>query len=85
MVAAVLVLLALCATAVIISYVMSGKVPARGRGIVEHIGRFVPLQSVKNTIVTWQILTQVRATGTCFPDLRGSGRSAQSTGELDSG
>lgn len=61
---AVVVLLVLAAVIVavaVVSYVMSGESGGKGRGLVERVARYVPLQSVKIVIVSWQILTQVRA------------------------
>ena len=57
----VLVAIAFAAVAVA-SYVMSGERPGKRRGVVERVARFVPLQSIKIVVVSWQILTQVRAT-----------------------
>lgn len=56
----VLVAIAFAAVAVA-SYVMSGERPGKRRGVVERVARFVPLQSIKIVVVSWQILTQVRA------------------------
>lgn len=58
--AAVLGVAALCAAVAVVSYVMSGKAGGRGQGVVERVGRYIPIQSVKIVIVAWQILTQVR-------------------------
>ncbi len=43
-----------------VSYLLSGESGARRRGVVERVGRYIPLQSLKILIVAWQILTQVR-------------------------
>lgn len=57
--AAVLAVLALLAAAAVVSYVTSGERAVKGQGIVERVGRYIPLQSLKIVIVAWQILTQV--------------------------
>ncbi len=57
--AAVLAVLALVAAAGVISYVMAGETGMAGRGVVERLRRYIPLQSVKIIVVAWQILTQV--------------------------
>lgn len=59
MLAAVLAVAALAVAAAVVVYVMSGKVRRGRRGTLEHLGRFVPLHSVKIVIVAWQIVTQV--------------------------
>ena len=43
------------------SYVVSADGEGKRRGLVERVARFIPLQSLKIIIVSWQILTQVRA------------------------
>lgn len=63
MLAAVLVVLALVVAAGVIVYVMSDKVRGGKRGMIERVGRYIPLQSVKIVIVAWQILTQVSTVG----------------------
>lgn len=62
-VAVLLGLAAILATVAVVSYVMSGERGGDGRGLVERVARYIPLQSVKIVIVSWQILTQVRAMG----------------------
>ena len=57
--AAVLAVAALLVAAVVVSYVTSGERRVKGQGMVERVGRYVPLQSLKIVIVAWQILTQV--------------------------
>lgn len=59
MLAAALAVLALVVAASVGTYVMSGKSGVGKRRIVERLGRYIPLQSVKIVIVAWQILTQV--------------------------
>ena len=55
--------LALVAAVGVFSYVMSSKSGFAGRGVVERLGRYIPLQSVKIIVVAWQILTQVSLVG----------------------
>lgn len=62
----VLVVIVFAAVAVA-SYVTSGERPGKQRGLVERFARFIPLQSLKIVIVSWQILTQVRAVHTKMP------------------
>lgn len=62
-VAVLLTLAAILATVAVVSYVISGESGESGRGLVERVTKYIPLQSVKIAIVSWQILTQVRATG----------------------
>ena len=58
--AAVLGVLVLCVAVAVISHAMSGQVGGgRMKACVERLGRYVPLQSVKIVVVSWQILTQV--------------------------
>lgn len=57
----VLVLVALCVGAAVVSYAMSGEMAARRRGPLGSLLQNIPLQSVKIVIAVWQILTQVRA------------------------
>eukprot|EP00752_Nemacystus_decipiens_P009914 g8846.t1 len=59
--AAVFAVMALVVVIAIVVYVMSGKAGTGKRGIVERLGRYIPLQSVKIVIVAWQILTQFTA------------------------
>lgn len=61
MLAAVLAVVALVVAVAVVVYVMSDKVRVGKRGMVERVGRYIPLQSVKIVIVAWQILTQVSA------------------------
>ena len=59
--AVVITIAVVLAVAVLTSYLISGvKVQGRGGGKIECLTRYIPLQSVKIVIVTWQILTQVR-------------------------
>lgn len=60
MVAVSLVLAAVFSVVAVVSYVMSGEGGGRGQGLVERVAKYIPLQSVKIVIVSWQILTQVR-------------------------
>lgn len=58
--AAVMAIAAVVAVAVLTSYLISGEnVHGRRGGKIERLARYVPLQSLKIVIVTWQILTQV--------------------------
>ena len=51
----------------VISYLMSGDMEGRRRGLVHRIARRVPLQTIKIIVVSWQILTQVEtASCRCF-------------------
>lgn len=43
------------------SYVVLDEGADKRKGLVERVARFIPLQSLKIVIVSWQILTQVRA------------------------
>lgn len=56
--AAVLAVLVLGVAVSVVSYAISGNFGGRGLGLVEWVGRYIPLQSVKIIIVAWQILTQ---------------------------
>lgn len=56
----VLVLTILLAAAVIATHTISGQLEGGGRGRIERLTRYIPLQSVKIVIVAWQIVTQVR-------------------------
>lgn len=56
---AILAVAALVIAAAVVVYAMSGKVEVGRRGIIERLGRYIPLQSVKIVIVSWQIVTQV--------------------------
>ena len=49
----------LIVTAAVFSYLVSGKTGGMRRGVIERLGRYIPLQSVKILVVAWQILTQV--------------------------
>lgn len=51
----------LSAAVAVASYVISAEGAGKPRGLVERVARYVPLQSLKIVIVSWQILTQVRA------------------------
>lgn len=57
--AAFLAVVALVVAVAVVVYVMSGKAGAGRGGMVDRVGRYIPLQSVKIVIVAWQILTQV--------------------------
>ncbi len=58
--AAVTAIATIVAVGVLTSYLISGEdVHGRGGGKIECLTRYIPLQSVKIVIVTWQILTQV--------------------------
>ena len=57
--AAILAVAVLVVAVAVVLYVMSGQVEAGRQGMVERLGRFIPLHSVKIVIVAWQILTQV--------------------------
>ncbi|CAN0122023.1 unnamed protein product [Ectocarpus sp. 6 AP-2014] len=50
--------LALFVAVVVITYIMSGEAGERRMYVFERLGWYVPLQSVKIVIVSWQILTQ---------------------------
>ncbi|CBN75178.1 polymorphic Outer membrane protein G/I family [Ectocarpus siliculosus] len=56
--AAALAVVGLVALVAVVSYVTSGEEDGKGRGIVERVGRYIPLQSVKIVVVAWQIMTQ---------------------------
>ena len=62
-----LVLMAVLVTAAVVAIIFLGRYMMSEehgqdtrRGFVEHLMRYIPLQSVKIVIVAWQILTQVR-------------------------
>ena len=60
MVAAALGIGTLLVAVAVVSYLMSGETGlGAGQGVVERVTRYVPLQSAKIVIVSWQILTQV--------------------------
>lgn len=59
MLAATLAVAALAGATAVVVHVMSGKVQVGRRGMLERLGRFIPLHSVKIVIVAWQIVTQV--------------------------
>lgn len=44
------------AAAAVLSY---GRGVGTGQGLIERLGRYIPLQSVKIVVVAWQILSQV--------------------------
>eukprot|EP00752_Nemacystus_decipiens_P008479 g7576.t1 len=48
----------LFAAAAVASYVISADDARARRGVVERVARYIPLQSMKILIVSWQILTQ---------------------------
>lgn len=45
-----------------------------GRGVVDRLGRYIPLTSVKIIVVAWQILTQVSGVGVTLDGSFMSGR-----------
>ncbi|CAN0440774.1 unnamed protein product, partial [Ascophyllum nodosum] len=52
----------------IFSYLVSAEVGGAGRGIVDRVTRWVPMQSIKIIVVAWQILTQfVSVANVTFP------------------
>ena len=55
----IIVLIIACGLA-IFSHLVSAEVGGGGRGIVDRVTRWVPMQSIKIIVVAWQILTQVR-------------------------
>lgn len=58
--AVVTAIFAVFMVAVLTSYLMSGEtVQGRRGGRIEFLARYIPLQSVKIVIATWQILVQV--------------------------
>lgn len=59
--AAVLGVVALFTVVAVVSYVVSGGGVGGGNIVIGRLTQYVPLQSVKIIVVTWQILTQVRA------------------------
>ncbi|CAM9651378.1 unnamed protein product [Ectocarpus fasciculatus] len=68
---AVLAVGALIAAAAVISYVTSGEDGmGAGRGCIERVTRYIPLQSVKIVIAAWQILTQFTSiANVTYPDV----------------
>ena len=60
MLAGVVAVVALFVVIAVVSYATTGEGNGKGRGLVERVARYIPLQSVKIVIVAWQILTQVR-------------------------
>ncbi|CAM9468153.1 unnamed protein product [Ectocarpus sp. 6 AP-2014] len=70
-VAVVLALLILFLAVAVVSYVTSGEVGmGRKGGIVERVTRYIPLQSLKIVIVSWQILTQFTSVANVtYPDV----------------
>ena len=55
----VLAAVALVVAAAVFSYLVSGQGVGKRTGMVERLGRYVPLPSVKIVVVAWQILSQV--------------------------
>ena len=53
-------------TIAVVFHLISGEKEGTGRGIVDGIARYVPLQAVKIVIVAWQIVTQVKGVRTWF-------------------
>ena len=64
-VAIVFVLALLVAVILAVSYLLSTELERgiQGRACVERLMRYIPMQSVKVVIVTWQIVIQVRWSG----------------------
>lgn len=60
MAAIVVIVVALCVAAAVVSYVVWAEVGGRTRTTVERVFRYIPLQSVKILVVSWQIVTQVK-------------------------
>ncbi|CAM9774589.1 unnamed protein product [Ectocarpus sp. 6 AP-2014] len=68
--AAALAGVGLVALVAVVSYVTSGEEDGKGRGIVERVGRYIPLQSVKIVVVAWQIMTQfTNVANVTYPDV----------------
>ena len=65
MVAIVFVLVLLVAVILAVSYLLSTELNrgTQRRACVERLMRYIPTQSVKVVIVTWQIVIQVRWSG----------------------
>lgn len=59
MLAVIVGVLAVVALVVLTSHLISGENEGRAGGIVGHLTRYIPHQSLKIVIVAWQILTQV--------------------------
>eukprot|EP00903_Cladosiphon_okamuranus_P005767 g5717.t2 len=59
--AVVLAVVALVAAVAVESYATTGAGDGGGRGWVDRVVRYIPLQSIKIVIVAWQILTQFTA------------------------
>ena len=57
---AIIVVVCMAFGVTIIQYLLSGEAEGMGRGLVDRLTRSIPLQAVKITVVSWQILTQVR-------------------------
>ena len=45
---------------VVACYIVSGEQDRERKGLIERTMRYIPFQSLKIVIVTWQILTKVR-------------------------
>lgn len=60
MLAAVVAAIVLVGAAVVGSFTMSRQRERGGRGSIERMARFIPLQTIKIVIVALQIVTQVR-------------------------
>lgn len=56
---AVVCVLAMLATITFVAFMVSTEVKHLDQGIPARVVRLIPLQSVKITIVVWQIITQV--------------------------
>ncbi|CAM9429038.1 unnamed protein product [Ectocarpus fasciculatus] len=68
--AAALAVVGLIVLVAVVSYLTSRERDGKGRGIVERVGRYVPLQSVKIVVVAWQIMTQFTdVANVTYPDV----------------
>eukprot|EP00903_Cladosiphon_okamuranus_P017270 g15914.t1 len=56
--ASVVLAVVLLAAVAVASYVISAEGAGKRRGLVERVARYIPLQSLKIIIVSWQLLTQ---------------------------
>ena len=76
----VLSVLAVAFGMAIVSVLMSFETEGAGRGFVYRVTQWIPKQSLKIIIVTWQILTQVRVeikAGACNPEPLVGSRATQ--------
>eukprot|EP00903_Cladosiphon_okamuranus_P018661 g17175.t2 len=68
--AAVLAVVVLLVAVAVAVYVMSGNTGVGSKGMIERLGRYIPLQSMKVIIVVWQILTQFTSVANVtYPDV----------------